>query len=647
MTNAQTTPEAQKIAAALQYLAGVCDYANEQDGVGYNGSDTVFGHSLAEKSMVYPLTENQLTAGLKMLKKYTKQLAGAGLDLPATIGAAQPRHTTPAAVVAVTPEKPDASAAAPVSLKLEKGRIAVRFLYDPKLVEKIKSLSERKFNGDKYDDKHWTVPTRLADDVLALFPGAMVDPAITALVNGQQERAEMSNRASSDFDVPGLRLPLLPFQRAGVEFIEKAGGRALLADEMGLGKTPQSLAYLQLHPELRPALIVVPASLKINWQREAARFLSTPETIATLSGKTCDEAQLSGASLIIINYDILAGWVDCLLKIKPVVMICDEAHYVKHGSKTQRGKAVIALSKKISRTILLTGTPVTNRPLELYPLLNILDGKAWGNFMSFANRYTNATHNGFGWDFSGASNLPELHEKIKPWTVRRTKAQVLTELPAKRRVTLPLEFTASEKRAYLNAYETARAEIAASGNQAEQLTIIEKLKQAAVSAKMKQALAWIADFLESGEKLIVFATHKFVVSELMEAFPGAVKVTGDSTQKDRQEAVDKFQMDENTRLFIGNVQAAGVGLTLTAASNVAFLEFPWQPGELMQAEDRAHRIGQADSVTCWYLIATGTIDETIVRLLEDKAAVVDAVTDGKEVSDFSLLGELVNELRSE
>jgi len=629
----------EQITSALQYLAGVCNFAQTKDNVGFNGADTVFGHDLADKSLAYPLSPKQLEAAFKMLGKYRAQLHNAGFELPESFQA----ELLPAVEKPAKVERPAVTVSS-VKLTLEKGRVSIRFPYDPNLVAKVKSLSERKWNPD---DKIWTAPTRLLDEILEMFPGAQVDPALLQQQEAQQARAALSNQADANFDVPGLNLPLLPFQRAGVQFLELANGRALVADEMGLGKTVQALAYLQLHPELRPALLVVPASLKINWQREAARWLSTPENISILSGKKCNPAQLELASLIIVNYDILSDWQECFLNIKPAVMICDEAHYIKHGSKTLRGKAVIAMSKKIARTILLTGTPVTNRPAELFPLLNILDNKAWGNFMSFAERYCDAKHNGFGWDFSGASNLHELNEKIKPWVVRRIKSQVLTELPAKRRVTLPLEFDKIARREYMDMLEAARAASRKKGAQAEQLTMFEKAKQAAVKGKMKQAIKWIEDFIES-EKLILFCTHKNTVAELMEYFGNAaVKVTGDSSQADRQAAVDRFQADDTCRLFVGNIQAAGVGLTLTAASNVAFLEFAWQPGEHLQAEDRAHRIGQKESVTCWYLVATGTIDETIVRLLEQKAAVVDAVTDGREVSDFNLLGELLAEIEKE
>lgn len=233
--------------------------------------------------------------------------------------------------------------------------------------------------------------------------------------------------------------------------------------------------------------------------------------------------------------------------------------------------------------------------------------------------------------------------------IRRLKEQVLKELPAKRRATITIEMDDKSRREYdrlIAEAKTAIEEARESGESlgAEHLALIEKSKQAAAKGKMKAALEWISDFIESGQKLIVFATHTSVVTELMQTFGGqAVKVTGDDNQAARQQAVDRFQNDKSVRLFVGNIKAAGVGLTLTAASDVTFLELAWTPGDHEQAEDRAHRIGQNSNVTAWYLLAENTIDEEIFNLLETKRQVVDKVTDGKEGKlSFSILNELAN-----
>lgn len=625
----------QTIVKALQHLAGVCDGAKEQDGQGFNGRDTRFGKSLAEQSAVRTLSEKQQAAALEMLQTYRGQLEAAGIDLPKaesykvyTNGNAAPK-----------PKAEEISG----SISLAKKEIVVSFGYHPDLVAKVKSLPERKFDGKS---KTWRVPVRLATEVVEMFPQFTIDQSVSDLVQSQNQLASMSNRATSDFEIPGIKGQPLPYQRAGVQFLETAGGRGIIADQMGLGKTLQSLAYMQLHPDKRPAIIIVPASLKINWQREIAKWLSTDEKIHLITGRKT--YPLIGQTIYIINYDIVSYWSDELIKLNAPVLIADEAHYCKNA-QSKRSKAVKKLAGKIPHTILLTGTPVTNRPLELFPLLNMVDSTAWPSFWPYAKRYCGAYNDGWGWNFSGATNLDELHQKIKPYVVRRTKDQVLTELPAKRRVTVPFEMTADKAKEYKHQLEeTARIlrEAQRGAMDAHHLARIEKLKQIAVGGKLPAAIEWLKDFTESGQKIIVFATHKFVVAELMAAFGDqAVKVTGDDSQDERQTAVDAFQNDPSKLVFVGNIKAAGVGLTLTAASDVAFLEFAWTPGDHDQAEDRAHRIGQQDNVTCWYLVALGTMDEKIIDLLEQKRQIVDQVTDGKSGDlKFSIMNELANEI---
>lgn len=512
--------------------------------------------------------------------------------------------------------------------------LQVKFPYNPAHVERIKTVPGRKWDGAA---KAWTVPIVQYEKLLELFPWAVSDESVTGVQAARQERVELSTQTSADFDVPGLLGQPFPYQRAGVKFLEMANGRAIVGDEMGLGKTLQSLAYLQLHPELRPALVVCPASLKLNWEREVGKWMSSANRTAILSG-TRPKA-LPDADILICNYDILYAWQPLLSAAGLKAIICDEAHNLKEAS-ARRTKAAKLLIKQSPHTMLLTGTPVLNRPKELWPLLNMVAPDAWPDFFGFARRYCNARQEeirvrGGGtrlvWNFDGASNLAELHGAVQPFMVRRLKADVLKELPAKRRVVVPLEMSDADKRQYSSVL--AETQDAIRADESNALAQLEALKQAAVTAKLPGAIEWIREFVES-EKLIVFAIHKFVVDALIEAFPGAVKVDGSTSQNARQAAVDKFQTDDNCRLFVGNIQAAGVGLTLTAASNVAFLEYPWTPALIMQAEDRAHRIGQTNSVTAWNLLADGTIDNDIFDTLESKRVVVDIVTDGTADNDL-------------
>lgn len=413
------------------------------------------------------------------------------------------------------------------------------------------------------------------------------------------------------------------------------------------GKTVQALAWLRLHPENRPAIIVCPASLKLNWEREAKKWLTENEKIHVVNGKGWKNNQ----TIYIINYDILKKHYEHLTSIDAKVIILDESHYVKN-SKAQRTKLATEISRKIPNRILLTGTPVLNRPVELWQQLNILDPNTWNNFFSYGVRYCNGQRTMWGWDFSGASNIEELNEKLKTIMVRRTKAQVLKELPDKRysSVVVPIsnrqEYTQAESQFLSYIRKIKGDEAVMKAKRAEMLTKIEALKQLSARGKMKAIFDWIDNFIESGEKLVIFANHTEIINNLYEKYKDiAVKLTGADSQEARQKAVDDFQNKSEIKIFIGNIKASGVGITLTASSNVAFIELPWTPSELQQATDRLHRIGQKSAVNVYYLLGENTIDEKIAKLLEEKASIVDAVIDGKEQKNLNILDDLIKEVR--
>lgn len=383
------------------------------------------------------------------------------------------------------------------------------------------------------------------------------------------------------------------------------------------------------------------------------------------------------AEITILNYDITHAWTPFLRAVGFAAMVADESHMLKNG-KAQRTKAVASIARKIDRVEFLTGTPLLNRPIELLSQLSILGVlDDFGGPMGFRNRYCDPSYNGYAWDYKGASNVEELHERLRTvCMIRRLKEQVLTELPAKRRapVLLPLSDRAAYERveadlrefladklsrdadfaailadldpdeaAQVAAAELERRERKAA--QAEILTRINALRQTTARLKIDAAIEWIRDFTDSGKKLVVFAHHREIVEGLMAALAaakiGAVKLTGETAAEARQAAVDRFQTDDAVRVFVGNIAAAGVGITLTAASDVAFVELPWRPGDVDQAEDRCHRIGQHDSVTAWYLLAERTMDETMAALIDEKRGVIEGVTDGREVATTSIMAGLL------
>jgi len=503
----------------------------------------------------------------------------------------------------------------------------------------------RSLPGRKRDPKglFWTCSLSIESIEVLQKWGYQLHPALIAYI--QKHRVNLEDLDQTLIEIPGLGMELFKYQNKGVQFIEKRNGRALLGDEMGLGKTAQALAWLQLHPEKRPVVIVVPASVKLNWLREIKMWLNNGST-EVLNGIRPHPIQ---TNIVIINYDILTHWVKELIQWKPSVIISDEIHYVK-SNKAKRTKAIKKLAKHTKHFIGLSGTPIVNRPIEFYNAIQMIDPTLFPNWLYFTNRYCDPKHNGFGWDRNGASNTEELHYRLtSSIMIRRKKSEVLKDLPAKIYSFLPMELTNrveyyEAERDFIEFVKIRRgAEAAERASNAQALAEIEGLKQLAVKGKMDQAVGWIRDVLEGGEKLVVFAVHKFVISQLMEEFKNiAVKVDGSVSGPNRQLAVDKFQNEAETRLFVGNIKAAGIGLTLTASSNVAFLELPWTSGELIQAEDRCHRIGQKDTVNVYYLLAENTIEERIATLLDSKRTVLEAILDGRTPEEGSLLMELIS-----
>jgi SWI/SNF-related matrix-associated actin-dependent regulator 1 of chromatin subfamily A len=328
--------------------------------------------------------------------------------------------------------------------------------------------------------------------------------------------------------------------------------------------------------------------------------------------------------------------------------VTDECHYYK-SNRALRTKAVKKLVKGVEHVIALSGTPILNRPVEIFNALKIIDETVFPDYWHYVKYYCQATYNGFGWDMNGASHTDELYNRLTSTImIRRLKKDVLKDLPEKIYSFVPVELTNKEEynaaeRDFLSFISREKGvEAAERASNAESLVRVGELKRLAVKGKFQPVMDWIQNFLEVDGKLVVFAEHKFVIDELMHKFGDvAVKLDGSCTAIQRQKAVDMFQMEDAVRLFIGNIQAAGVGITLTAASNVAFIELPWTPGALVQAADRCHRIGQKDCVNVHYLLAKGTIEEKIAKLLDTKKKVVDAVLDGKITEQSSLLTELI------
>ena len=539
---------------------------------------------------------------------------------------------------------------------LANNQVVLRFSFDRKIISEIKKVP-----GARWDPvaKVWRLPlTAKAEEVIGRYDFAVTGRLAPALP-GREAVPPLTEeiRPAVDLKIPGLKAELLNYQKAGVKFaLEKK--RVLIADEPGLGKTLQTLAFLQARKDLRPSLIVCPASLKLNWRAEIGKFLENcPENRAEiLEG---ERPYAVDAPIVIVNYDILHAWAPTL---KSKAFVLDESHLIKNRA-ARRTKAAQEAAKGAEAVLCLTGTPVLNRPMDLFTQLNLLAPEEFPDYFRFGLRYCNGCRKKVGvdryvWDFTGASRLEELNRRLRETVmIRRLKKDVLRELPPKRLATVPVELASPKE--YLIAeqnflrwlsewikrgkYEKGRLNKAA---RAEALVKVGYLQYCAARLKIKSVLEWVAGFLESGEKLILFAHHQAVIDYLAKQFKNCVVLRGGQDARAKREAETKFQSDPRCQLLIGSLGAAGVGLNLTAASNVALIEFPWRPADLDQAVDRAHRIGQLDSVTAWLLAACApgikTVDERILGLLEKKRGIADQALDGKGKGGADVLGELLD-----
>lgn len=510
------------------------------------------------------------------------------------------------------------------------------------VLRQVKALMGREYLPDI---RRWNVPP-VQDNIDALDGmGFQFDAtACHFLEEGEPEEPEWD--MSVKVDETQLE-KFYPFQIEGVKFLEARKGNGIIGDDMGLGKTAQALGYLKLHPEIRPTLIVCPATLKLNWRREIRLWMDRGERVDILYGMKELEGLSRNPNIMIINYDILKAWLWKLLGLKIKVIIGDECQQI--SNRTHRTSAFVELAEDIPHRIFLSGTPIRNKPAEFFTVLNLVNPIIFPNRWKYLHRFCDPEHDGYSWVFNGITNEKELRYKIRPLMIRREKKEVLKDLPEKVKIVIPLEPSKVEMEAYENANREFREWVKTCSKKSEKLEIkneIEHLKQLAYLAKRNQVIQWIKDYLVTGEKLLVFAYHKKAIKDLYSQFSGcAVILTGETPLPERQRNIDSFQTDDKVRLFIGQIQAAGIGINLTAASAAAFVEFAWSPADHEQASDRLHRIGQeAETVFAYYLIANGTIENDIVDLLQRKQKVTSYVLDGKEKEflDQSLLDSLID-----
>lgn len=453
-----------------------------------------------------------------------------------------------------------------------------------------------------------------------------------------------------------------PYQRHGVHLIQhRFQGRAILGDEMGLGKTPQAMWWARKYLKKGPIVAVVPANLKENWRREALKHVGM--RAAVLSGR---RPPSTGAPrdvpLVVINYDILGSpgdprsWVSRLRKLKPGLVIVDESHYIK-SRDALRTRAVQALARPAPHVLVLDGLGgMVQRPAEIWTSCNLVRPDLFPKFKSFGDRYCGKRWTPWGWRYDGATNTKELFRRLRrTCLVRRRKADVLKDLPAKQRIVVPIELDKKARREYdeaLNNFLVWLAKYTRSparvrrAMKAERMVRMGYLRRLAAVLKLRSVAQWAADYLETNDdKLILYGIHHKVIEPLAEQFGRmAVMIHGGVTGRKRQNAMDAFNRNPSKRLLVGQIEACGVGWSCTSTSTVAFAEIDWTPGKHVQAEDRVHGVARGlagRNATAYYLVAADTIEEDLCRIIQTKQGVLDAVLDGEVVQTMDVLDQLM------
>lgn len=585
----------------------------------------------------------------------------------------------------------------------------ISFPYDPETVAQVKTLHGRKWNAES---KMWSAPVTLTTFQKLKSWGFSFHIESSTVLQKLIDDGEKTLKKASlpSINVRGVKRPLLLYQKEFVAHAEAAKGRTILGDQQGLGKTASQLAWAQYRQDIRPVIVVCPSNAKWGYHSEA-KYIMPQDTVHVVSGRYKRGGVLPLADVYVINYDILYLNATCetckgkkkiikneeekkcptckgrgiltyirpdIKAVKAQALFIDECQYLQEVTSS-RTTAVYQLAKDIKHIIPSSGTPIKHRPKNFFPVLHLVRPDLFPAFFPFAMKYCGAKRNNFGWEFNGSSNMNELHDILVAHRVllRRTKAEVLPQLPKLVRTTVYLELTATNMKEYRKADEefldwlaVTNPDKLSGAENAEALVRINALKQLTARLKMKQCLEWIDNFLEGGEKLIVFAHHKKTVSLIKEALgpKTCVTVDGGTSDTQKRDAETRFQAcvtcgikkdkhdiepgacrqytPNETSVFLGTL-AAKEALTLTAAQDVVFIEFWDSPKDHEQAEERCYgRVSDPHGATAWYLVAKDTIEEDILESQEHKRNVIDAIVDGKlDAVSESNIKDLLNRIK--
>lgn len=443
-----------------------------------------------------------------------------------------------------------------------------------------------------------------------------------------------------DYEKYSHRPPLEHQKEAVKSLVENK--KFILADDMGLGKTTSTI-IAALETGAKKILIICPASLKINWQREIENYTKRPTSI--IEGKKWEDGDF-----VIINYDIIKNFHDekkksdsVLLKTKFDLVVIDEAHYIQN-KQAQRTKLINDFVSNVDRLWLLTGTPITSRPINYYNLLNLIECPVAKNWMAYVRRYCNGFQFQAGrrkiWNVSGASNLEELRDRTAPLVLRRLKENVL-DLPDKIITPVYLRLKSNVYEELMGEYYDWYDKNGESDSLTLQFTKLTKVRQVIAEEKVPSTIEICENIVEQGKKVIIFTNFTKTLEMILEHFgKKAVRLDGQMSQKERQLSVDRFQNEDDVMVFVGNIKAAGVGITLTAGEAVVMNDLSFLPSDHSQAEDRSYRYGQKNNVLVYYPIFDNTVEGIIYDILKKKKDIFETVM-GDKINNGDYVEEIL------
>lgn len=535
----------------------------------------------------------------------------------------------------------------PPKIKILKGKTAsVQFGYNARILQQFKSLVDSR----KWDDKkkHWSVSIVELPKVIKLFGGPSqvdcsdeVKKLIIEEVNRRKDLDVIRNLEDTDINIPGLVTPLYNFQRVGVRFVERAGGRALIADEVGLGKTAQAIAYALKNK--RKTLIVCPNSVKIHWAREVMHFTGKESCVWSTKGSEGHR----GRQFHIINFDSVFKQLSSLRKIKFDLLVVDEVTNVKN-KKTIRAKSIFGDGRqkkkypgiKTKDAIFLTATPVLNRPIEVFTFLNFLAKDRFPNYYAFTMRYG-------GWKGEPAKNLDDLHSRTKDVFIRRRLRDIKSEMPDIQVNNIYCELESHEIKEYARLLRDLFRGWKTSGKPT--VATMPAIQQFLISKKLSNAIELTDAFVEAGHGTVIFCSYLEPLRQLLKHYgKDAGMIEGKMSPAKRQVVIDAVRAGEKKVALI-SLKAGGMGIDglQFGADKVIFLDQSWVPADHYQAQGRVHRNGQKNPVQAFYLLCQNTVDEILREIHIEKQRIADTIVDGTLVTAIrqkSAFGEFVKRL---